>query len=50
MKFSINFLKKPFIKKAFLLLTALLFLQSQDLGTSTVVEERPARRPFSRDL
>jgi len=42
--------RKPFLKRFFLFLTALLFLQSQDLGSSTTSPERPARRPFSRAM
>jgi len=50
MKNTTTSFKKPFFKGVFLLLTLLLILQSQSIGSSVVDEERPARRPFSGGL
>jgi hypothetical protein len=39
--------KRPFYMKAFLFFTAFFMLQSQQLTSSELDQERPERRPFS---
>jgi len=39
--------KRPFYMKAFLFFTALFMLQSQQLTSAELDQERPERRPFS---